>query len=80
MEEDVREIQVGKISPNLRTVCTEEGIEEIVQSIRTHGQQEPILIWYTHDSFRILDGEKRWRACRRLGMNTVKAIIAEVSV
>jgi ParB-like chromosome segregation protein Spo0J len=29
--------------------------------------------------FRILDGEKRWRACKRLGWKHMKAILIEAS-
>jgi ParB-like chromosome segregation protein Spo0J len=37
---------------------------------------EPIQISFEHDSFRIMDGEKRWRACRKLGMRSIRAVIA----
>ena len=75
MGEDFREIEVRKISPNLRIVCAAECIEEIQHAIRSRGYHEPIHICFEHDSFRILDGEKRWRACKRLGMNTIRAIV-----
>ncbi|MDR3553992.1 MAG: ParB N-terminal domain-containing protein [Syntrophobacteraceae bacterium] len=74
MGENIREIEVTRISPNRRIVYSAESIEEMEQSIRD-GQQAPILIRFEHDSFRIVDGEKRWRACKRLGRNTVRAII-----
>jgi ParB family transcriptional regulator, chromosome partitioning protein len=77
MKANPREIRLTRISPNLRAVYTSECIEETVQSIRSRGQLEPILIWLQHDSFRILDGEKRWRACKKLGIKTIRAIIAE---
>lgn len=74
MEENIREIEIGKISPNRRIVYSAESIEQIGQSIRD-GQQEPILIRFEHDSFRIVDGEKRWRACKRLGVTRIRAVI-----
>lgn len=76
MGEDIREIELRRISPNLRIVCAAECIEEIERGIRS-GAQEPIHICLEHDSFRILDGEKRWRACKRLGMKTIRAVIAK---
>ncbi|MFZ0930367.1 MAG: ParB N-terminal domain-containing protein [Syntrophobacteraceae bacterium] len=75
MGEDIREIEVRKISPNRRIVCSAECIEEIEHAIKSRGHQEPIHICFKHDSFRILDGEKRFRACKRLGMNTIKAVV-----
>jgi ParB family transcriptional regulator, chromosome partitioning protein len=79
MKTNAREIQITRISPNLRAIYTSECIDDTVQSIKSHGQLEPILIWFAYESFRILDGEKRWRACRKLGMRTIKAIISEVA-
>jgi len=75
MGEDIREIELRKISPNLRIVCAAECIEEIQHAIKSRGHQEPIHIFFEHDSFRILDGEKRWRACKKLGMKTIRAIV-----
>ncbi len=75
MEQDIREIEIHKIHPNLRIICTAECIEEIAQGIKLHGQQEPIHIRFEHDFFQILDGEKRWRAFKRLGMKRIQAVI-----
>ena len=75
MGEDLREIELRKISPNLRIVCEAECIQEIEHAIKSRGYCEPIHICFAHDSFRILDGEKRWRACKRLGMHTIRAIV-----
>lgn len=77
MQRDAREIDLGKISPNLRSIHEIETIEEISRSIRLEGQLEPIEIWFAGESFRILDGEKRWRACKRLHMTSIKAVIVE---
>ena len=76
MEQDIREIEIHKISPNLRIICTAECVEEIEQGIKRHGLLEPIHVCFIHDSFRILDGEKRWRAFKRLGMKKIQAVIA----
>jgi len=76
MVQDIREIDLRRISPNLRIVIAAECIEEIEHGIKRCGQQEPIVICFEHDSFRIIDGEKRWRACKRLGFKKIWAIIA----
>jgi ParB family chromosome partitioning protein len=75
MGEDIREIEIRKISPNLRIVCAAECIEEMGRAIKNRGDHEPIHICFEHDSFRILDGEKRWRACKKLGMNKIRAVV-----
>ncbi len=73
----VRMIEISKIEPNCRCVYPIESIEEIVQSIRKDGQIEPIKISFYGICFRIIDGEKRWRACKKLGIWEIKAIIVE---
>ena len=75
MVQEIREIDLKRISPNLRIVFEAECIEEIERGIKCRGQLEPILICFEHDSFRIIDGEKRWRACKRLGIKKIRAII-----
>ena len=74
MAEDIREIEIDRISPNRRISYSVESIEQIEQIVRS-GQQAPILIRFEHDSFRIVDGEKRWRACKRLARTTIRAVI-----
>jgi ParB family chromosome partitioning protein len=74
MGERIREIEITRISPNRRIIYSLEAIEEMEQSIR-NGGHDPILIRFEHDSFRIIDGEKRWRACKRLKLPTIRAVI-----
>ena len=73
----VREIDLARISPNLRFICENESLEELCLSIRYKGQEEPIEVCFTGDDFRIVNGEKRWRACKKLGLTKIKAIIVE---
>jgi ParB family transcriptional regulator, chromosome partitioning protein len=73
----VREINLTKISPNLRFICENECLEELCLSIKCKGQEEPIEVCFTGDDFRIINGEKRWRACKKLGLTKIKAIIVE---
>ena len=80
MKKDVREIDMHRIRPNLRLIYSIESIEELSRAIVSLGQFEPIQVWFDGEGFRILDGEKRWRACKRLGMARVKVVIVETVV
>ncbi len=71
------DVVIHRIRPNQRLVFRDESIEELCRSILCHGQEEPIQVWFDGEGFRILDGEKRWRACKRLGMTRVRAVIVE---
>ncbi|HEY3684172.1 MAG TPA: ParB/RepB/Spo0J family partition protein [Streptosporangiaceae bacterium] len=63
-----------------RTRDVEQDISELVDSIRAHGQLEPIIITPAEDRagfFEILAGQRRWIAMRRLGAAEISAAIIE---
>ena len=78
MQQTIRELDLDRITPNLRCIYEDEVIEELARSILSSGQLEPITVWFAWESFRILDGEKRWRACKRLRLTRMRVVIAEV--
>ena len=55
----------------------EERIEELAQTIRTHGIIQPIVVRERDDKFEIIAGERRWRAVTKLGWETIPAIVKE---
>jgi ParB family chromosome partitioning protein len=57
----------------------EAQLEELTASIRTHGVVEPILVRREGARYRILAGERRWRAAQRAGLKEVPAIVREAS-
>lgn len=81
--DEVKEIPVHKIVPNRfqpRTVFDESKIDELCQTIKTHGVIQPIILRkYGQDQYELIAGERRWRACTKLGMETVPAIVKEMS-
>ena len=57
----------------------EAALEELAQSIRTHGVVEPILVRRDGVRFRIVAGERRWRASQRAGLREIPAIVREAT-
>jgi ParB family chromosome partitioning protein len=57
----------------------EAKLEELAASIREHGIVEPILVRREGGKYRILAGERRWRAAQRAGLKEVPAILREAS-
>jgi ParB family chromosome partitioning protein len=57
----------------------EAGLEELAASIREHGVVEPILVRREGSRYRIVAGERRWRAAQRAGLREVPAILREAS-
>ncbi len=54
-------------------------LEELAASIREHGIVEPILVRKDGPRYRILAGERRWRAAQRAGLKEVPAVIREAT-
>ncbi len=71
-------VKIEVIKPNRRILCRVESVEQLIESIRAEGQRDPIQIYFTGEDFRIIDGEKRWRACKKIGFQKIKAVIIEV--
>jgi ParB family chromosome partitioning protein len=74
----VREIPIDKIQPNPsqpRMTWVEETLQELAASITEHGVLQPILVRPAGDGYEIIAGERRWRASRIAGRETVPAIV-----
>lgn len=74
----VQDIPVSKINPNKyqpRTVFDNEKIEELAQTINTHGLIQPVVVRKQGEEYEIIAGERRWRAASFLGWDRVPAIV-----
>jgi ParB family chromosome partitioning protein len=54
-------------------------LEELAASIRQHGIVEPILVRKDGGRYRILAGERRWRAAQRAGLKEIPAVLREAT-
>jgi len=78
----VLEIDVNEIDPNLeqpRKSFDDDSLNELAQSIVTYGIVQPIIVQRNDDRFIIIAGERRYRAARIAGLETVPAVIKEYS-
>ena len=78
----LREVPIGNIRPNPRQPRVnfdEETMSSLAASIKELGVLQPILvrrIGAEHsDEFELIAGERRWRASRRAGLNTIPVLI-----
>ena len=77
-EKNIKSIPIARISPNLRLCYSNEAILTLCHAIDLEGQREPIKVLFDGDVFKIIDGERRWRACKRLGITHLKSVITEI--
>lgn len=78
--EEIRQIPVDEIVPNPyqpRTVFDDEKIDELCQTIRTHGLIQPIVVRVRNNRYELIAGERRLRASKKLGLERIPAIIKE---
>ncbi len=77
------QIAIMDISPDRdqpRTVFETEALQELSDSIRDHGVLQPILVRPIADGgYRIVAGERRWRAAQLAGLTTIPAIVKTLS-
>lgn len=79
----IEEIATEKISPNPyqpRKHFDQEALLELSESIKQHGLLQPIVVVDKGDSYLLVAGERRLRAHELAGLETIKAIIADVDI
>ncbi|HVJ09720.1 MAG TPA: ParB/RepB/Spo0J family partition protein [Acidisarcina sp.] len=78
----VRQIPVALIVPsptNPRKSIDESQLRELAESIQSGGIKVPLQLRPLGDGYEILGGERRWRAAKMLGLDTVPAIVRELN-
>lgn len=81
-KDSVLELSVYDIDPNLnqpRKKFDDEALGELAQSIKTYGIVQPIIVQKSGERYMIIAGERRYRAARIAGLETVPVVIKEYS-
>jgi ParB family chromosome partitioning protein len=75
------ELPIAQVSPNRvqpRQVFDEEPMAELVHSITEVGLLQPVVVRRTDDeTYELVMGERRWRAAREAGLETIPAIVRQ---
>jgi ParB family chromosome partitioning protein len=78
----VVELDIDRLAPNdhqPRLNMDDARLEELASSIKANGIIQPIVVRNTPDGYRIIAGERRWRAARRAGLTRVPVVVKDVS-
>jgi len=81
--EVVREIEVDEISPNPyqpRKTFNANALQELSESIIRHGLLQPIVVIEKEDGYLLVAGERRLRAHKLAGLDTIKSVVADVDI
>ncbi len=79
----VREIAIEDIDPNTdqpRKEFDKEALEQLSQSIQEAGLLQPIIVVENGSRYRIVAGERRYRACRLAGLSVIPCIVRNMSM
>ena len=77
----VMEVDIDLLAPNElqpRVQMDDARLQELADSIKANGIIQPILVRRTGTSYRIIAGERRWRAAQRAGLHKVPVVIRDV--
>jgi ParB family chromosome partitioning protein len=79
---EIDEVPIDMVVPNPnqpRTNFKKDELEELAESIKRNGLLQPILVRKVGDTYQIIAGERRWQACKKIGMKTVPVRIKDVN-
>ncbi len=71
-------LSISDIQPNEsqpRKQFEQAQMETLIASIQEHGILQPILVRPTSKGYKIIAGERRWRATKQLGLKEIPAIV-----
>jgi ParB family chromosome partitioning protein len=72
---DVKRIQPNRYQPRVDF----SGLEGLVDSIRENGIVQPVIVRQEGDGYRLVAGERRWRAAQVAGIERIPAIVRKVA-
>jgi ParB family chromosome partitioning protein len=78
----IREIRINDIEPNIeqpRKNFNDEKLTKLAESIKQHGVVQPLIVHREGNTYRLVAGERRWRAARLAGLQTVPVIVRELT-
>ncbi len=77
-ESKLTELKLSEIIPDPdqpRHEFSEEAIDALAASIKEHGVLQPIVVTREDGKYKIVAGERRWRASKKAGLSKIPAII-----
>lgn len=78
----VKELKINDIEPNRdqpRKSFNDEKLSQLAESIKQHGIVQPIIVTKDNDTYKIIAGERRWRAARLAGLVTVPVVVRDAT-
>lgn len=81
-KDNVEALRITQIEPNKnqpRRQFDKEKIDALAESIKIHGVIQPIIVVKNNDMYKIVAGERRWRAAKKAGLKEIPVVIRTYS-
>ena len=78
---ELKELKIKDIIPDTeqpRREFSEEALNALAASIKEHGVLQPIVVTKEDGKFKIVAGERRWRASKIAGLEKIPAIVRTI--
>ena len=75
------QLALDQIAPNPyqpRKTFNEASIEELARSVKQHGIVQPLVVTRSGDRYKLIAGERRYRAAQKAGLTTVPVVVKEM--
>ena len=75
------QVALDQISPNPyqpRRTFNEAALEELARSVREHGIVQPLVVTRAGDRYKLIAGERRFRAAQKAGLTSVPVVVKEM--
>ncbi len=79
--ENISMLDINEIIPDPeqpRKKFNDTSLQELAQSIKGKGLIEPIIVRKDGDLYKIIAGERRWRACKLIGLSKIPCIVKQL--
>lgn len=81
-EQQVTILHLDEIVPHKdqpRSRFNQDTLEELARSIKEHGVLQPVIVRSVDGAYELVAGERRWRAAKLAGLNTIPTLIVDIN-
>jgi ParB family chromosome partitioning protein len=82
MRDAIIRLSINDLNPNVdqpRKHFDKDRLQELAESIKQNGVIQPIIVTHSETGYKIVAGERRWRAARMAGLKEIPAIVRELT-
>ncbi|MDR0462684.1 MAG: ParB/RepB/Spo0J family partition protein, partial [Pseudomonadales bacterium] len=76
---ELKQLQINPFQPREKIIDSDEGFLELVESVKSQGILEPLVVVNTPAGYQIIAGERRFRAAKKVGIEKIPVHLINTS-